>query len=132
MTVEPVRLDMVRWADGGIIRSSVATRYQLGLLLQAAAVIVPFRDSTPQGTCELAMNSAVSGSRSPANEAWNFARSRKRNPSCGGRIGGRGPSDGKPLITVDTDSPASGAKAAMYTNPATPGSLPASVMTAPP
>jgi hypothetical protein len=31
MTVEPVRSDMARCAGGGIIRSSVAIRYQLGV-----------------------------------------------------------------------------------------------------
>jgi hypothetical protein len=36
-TVEPARSDMVRCAGGGIIRSSVATRYQLGLVRQAIA-----------------------------------------------------------------------------------------------
>jgi hypothetical protein len=41
---------MVRWAGGGIIRSSVATRYQLGLLRQAGSVIVPLRASTPHGS----------------------------------------------------------------------------------
>ena len=30
-TIEPARSDIARWAGGGIIRSSVATRYQLGL-----------------------------------------------------------------------------------------------------
>jgi hypothetical protein len=35
MTVEPARSDMVRCAGGGIIWSSVAIRYQLGLLRQA-------------------------------------------------------------------------------------------------
>ena len=35
-------------------------------------------------------------------------------------------------MSVLTDSPLSGANAVMYTNPATLGSFPASVMTAPP
>jgi hypothetical protein len=39
--VEPARSDMRRWAGGGIIRSSVATRYQLGLVRQAASVMEP-------------------------------------------------------------------------------------------
>jgi hypothetical protein len=41
------------------------------------------------------MNAASSSLTSPANEEWNFSRSRKRNPSWGGRIGGWGPSVGK-------------------------------------
>jgi hypothetical protein len=82
-TVEPARADIWRWAGGGIIRSSVATRYQLGLLRHAGSLIVPLRASTPHGTCESAMNAACSALRSPANDAWNFSRSRSRNPSCG-------------------------------------------------
>src|ERR671922_2324269 len=98
VTVEPAGSDMVRWAVGGIIRSSVATRYQLGLVLQAGAVIVPVSASTPQGTWELAMNAAVSASTSAAKAKWNFAGSRKRKPSFAGRIGGMGtPGDGSLL-----------------------------------
>ena len=40
-TVEPARFDITRWAAGGIILSSVATRYQLGLVFHAGSVIVP-------------------------------------------------------------------------------------------
>jgi hypothetical protein len=35
-TVEPARFDIARCAPGGIILSSVATRYQLGFVLHAA------------------------------------------------------------------------------------------------
>jgi len=38
---------MKRWADGGIILSSVASRYQLGLLFQAGSLISPPSASTP-------------------------------------------------------------------------------------
>jgi hypothetical protein len=38
-TVEPARSDIARCARGGIIRSSVATRYQLGLIRQAGSLI---------------------------------------------------------------------------------------------
>jgi hypothetical protein len=41
---------MARWAAGGIMRSSVATRYQDGLLRQAGSVIAPPSASTPPGT----------------------------------------------------------------------------------
>jgi hypothetical protein len=37
-TVEPARFDIARWASGGIILSSVATRYQLGFVLHAGSV----------------------------------------------------------------------------------------------
>jgi hypothetical protein len=66
-----------------------------------------------QGTCESAMNAACPAGRSPANEAWNLSRSRNKNPSRGGRIGGCGPPGGKPAMSVLTDSPLSAAKAAM-------------------
>src|SRR5467141_1183301 len=110
---------MTRWAGGGIILSSVDTRYQLGLVLHAGSVIVPASAPTPHGTWELAMNAAVSTSTSAAKEKWNLASSRNKKPSCGGRIGGTGAPGGGSLISDDTDSPLSGAKAAMYTSPAT-------------
>src|SRR6266849_4247434 len=123
---------MKRWAAGGIILSSVAIKYQLGLVFHAGSLIVPLSASMPQGTWESAMNAAVSASTSPANEAGNFALSRNRKPSCGGSIGGTGAPGGGSLISEDTDSPLSGAKAVIYTSPATLGSFPASVITAPP
>src|SRR2546426_10743925 len=123
---------MKRWAGGGIILSSVATRYQLGLVFHAGSLIVPPSASTPQGTWESAMNAAFSSSTSAANENENFALSRNRKPSCGGSIGGTGAPGGGSLISVPTDSPLSGAKAAMYTRAETFGWFPASVITAPP
>src|SRR5467141_427365 len=108
---------MLRCAGGGIILSSVETKYQLGLVLQAGWVIVPASASTPHGTWELAMNVAVSTSTSAAKEKWNFAGSRNKKPSFGGRIGGTGAPGGGSLISDDTDSPLSGAKAATYTGP---------------
>src|SRR5205807_10083160 len=90
MTVEPARLDMKRWAGGGIILSSVATRYQLGLVFHAGSLIVPASASTPQGTWESAMNVAFSSSTSVAHENENCALSRNRKPFCGGRSGGTG------------------------------------------
>src|ERR1700693_5004138 len=131
-TVEPARLDMKRWASGGIILSSVTIRYQLGLDFHAGSVIAPLRASKPHGTWESAMNAAFSASTSPAKEAGNFDLSRNKKPSCGGSIGGTGAPAGGSLISVATDSPLSGAKAVMYTSPATLESFPASVITAPP
>jgi hypothetical protein len=63
---------MMRYAGGGIILSSVETKYQLGLAFQAGRVIIPFRAPRPQGTCESAMKAAVSTSTSAANESRNF------------------------------------------------------------
>src|SRR5262245_37872355 len=104
---------MARCASGGIILSSVATRYQLGFDLQAGSVTAPLSASRPHGTCESAMNDAASALTSAANDSRNLVRSRKRNPSCGGRIGGTGAPAGGFLIRLATDSPLSGAKAAM-------------------
>src|ERR687891_987257 len=103
-TVEPARSDMARWAGGGIIRSSVATRYQLGLVRQAGSVIDPPRASAPHGTWESARNAACSAGTSPANDAWNFSRSRSKKPSLGGRIGGTEAPGGGSAISVLTDS----------------------------
>src|SRR5882672_2705571 len=105
LTVAPARLDMARWASGGIIRSAVATRYQLGLLLHAASVTAPSRALTPQGSWELAMKSALSFGRSAAKEAANLALSSSRYPSCGGRMGGTGVPGAGFLISTATDSP---------------------------
>src|SRR5215212_221346 len=104
---------MKRWAAGGIILSSLATRYQLGLVFQAGSLTAPWSAARPHGTCESAMNAAFSASTSAANEAANFALSRNRKPSCGGRIGGTGAPGAGSLIREAMDSPLSGAKAAM-------------------
>src|SRR5712691_11689048 len=92
------------WAGGGIILSSVAIKYQLGLFFHAGTLISPLRASTPQGTCESAMNSAFSLPTSAAKEAANFALSRNRKPSCGGNIGGTGAPGGGSLMSDDTRS----------------------------
>src|SRR5688572_15506761 len=113
LTVEPARCDMNCCAGGGIILSSVTTRYQLGFFFHAGVLTAPLRASNPQGTCELAMNSAFSGGTSPANASANFALSNMRKPSTGGRIGGTGAPGAGLAINVPTDSPASGAKPVM-------------------
>jgi len=63
---------MARWATGGIIRSSVVTRYQQGLARQVGWLTWPPRASTPHGTCESARNWASAAGRSPAREPWKF------------------------------------------------------------
>src|SRR4029450_2632208 len=65
-TVAPARLDIARWASGGIILSSVATRYQLGFVLHAGWLMVPLSASTPHGTWEWGMNGGGSGLTSGA------------------------------------------------------------------
>src|SRR5258705_2844356 len=104
---------IARCASGGIILPSVVTRYQLGFDFHAGSLTAPLSASSPHGTCESAMNAAASALTSAANEARNCVRSRYRYPSCGGRIGGTGAPGGGFLIRADTDSPLSGAKAAM-------------------
>lgn len=104
---------MARWAGGGIMRSSVATRYQAGFMRQAGWNAAPLRASTPQGTWESAMNAARSAGTSAAKEAANRLRSRNRKPSRGGRIGGTGAPGGGSAMRLPTDSPLSGANAAM-------------------
>src|SRR2546425_13340002 len=95
---------MRRCAGGGIIRSSAATKYQLGLVFQAGSVIVPLSASTPQGTWESAMNSAFAGSTSAAKAAGNLALSRNRYPSWGGRIGGTGAPGGEVLDLLENET----------------------------
>ena len=75
--------------------------------------MLPLTASTPHGTCESARNAALSGATSAANYAANLDLSENRNPSTGGNIGGTGASGGGSLIRLETDSPLSGAKAAI-------------------
>src|SRR5260370_17566338 len=110
-TLEPARLDMARWASGGIILSSVVTRYQLGLLLHAGSLIAPLMAPRPHGTWESAINAAFSASTSAAKEAGNFALSRKKKTACGGRIGGRGALGGGAFILDPHHTPLSCAEA---------------------
>src|SRR5258707_583586 len=112
-TVAPARFDISRCASGGSILSSVVRRYQLGLAFHAGSLMVLPSAFRPHGTCESAMNSAFSGLTSLANDAGNFALSRSRKPSTGGRSGGTGAPGGGSLISEDTDSPLSSAKAAI-------------------
>src|SRR5260370_41475853 len=99
-TVEPARLDIERWASGGIILSSVVTRYQLGLVLHAGSLIAPLMAPMPHGTSESAMNAPFSGSTSAAKEAGNFALSSDRKPSCGPRSRGKGGAGGVALVST--------------------------------
>jgi hypothetical protein len=59
--VAPARSAIERWAGGGIIRSSVATRYQLGLLCHAGSLIVPLRASTSAASARRPIRAADSG-----------------------------------------------------------------------
>jgi adenylate cyclase len=74
VVVAPARSAIICCAGGGIMRSSVAIRYQLGLLRQAGSLIAPPSASKPHGTCESAMNAA---SRASAASIYTFARTRR-------------------------------------------------------
>src|SRR5580704_13250569 len=113
VTTALARSDMARWAAGGIMWSSVETRYQDGLLRQAGSVTAPPSASTAAGSCESAMNAASFSGTSAAKAAANLSRSRSRNPLTGGRIGGAGAPGGASAISEPTDSPVSGANAVM-------------------
>src|SRR5258706_8511714 len=89
-TVEPARFDIPFCAAGGIIRSDVAMRYQLGFVFHAGSLTAPFNAFTPQGTCELAMKSALAFGTSAANDSPNFSLFKPRNPSPAGAICGTG------------------------------------------
>ena len=94
--MDPARLDMKRCAGGGIILSSVATRYQLGFVFHAGSSIEPLRAATPHGTCESAMNAAFSGVdvrregraelRSVEEQVSVLRRQDRRHRRVGGRI----------------------------------------------
>src|SRR2546427_3876353 len=131
-TVAPARLDMARWASGGIILSSVVTRYQLGLVLHAGSLIAPLMAPMPHGTWESAINAAFSGSTSAAKEAGNFALSRNKKPSCGGSIGGTGAPRGGALINDPPHPPLSGGEGAVDKRGGNFGWVSAFVITAPP
>jgi hypothetical protein len=76
-------------------------------------VTAPPSASTPAGTWESAMNAASFSGTSAAKDAANLSRSRNRSPLTGGRIGGSGAPGGGSAISELTDSPSSGANAAM-------------------
>src|SRR5438876_11430970 len=130
-TVAPARLDIARWASGGIIVSSVVTRYQLGLVLHAGSLIAPLMAPMPHGTWD-SHKRGFFWVHVGCERSGNFALSRNKKPSCGGSIGGTGAPGAGSLMSDPTDSPLSGAKAAMYTRAETFGWFPASVITAPP
>src|SRR5258708_21652200 len=105
---------MARWADGGIMWSSVAIRYQLGLLRQAGSVTGPARASTPHGTCEPAMNAASAAGRSAPHQPGNFAPARPKNPPAGGGLGAARAAGRRPGVVLLTDSPPSGANPSLH------------------
>ena len=99
-------LKEIKLTDGTTVTSG-----QLLAVIDETAAAVP-------GASAPAIMAASSGATTTAQEAAakevaNRAESRNRKPSCGGRIGGTGAPGGGSLMSEETDSPRSGAKAAM-------------------
>src|SRR6202035_1798276 len=120
---------MRSWS-GLIDRSAVATMYQVGLVFQADDVTSWVNESVEIGTCDTAMNAALSFGRSAAKSAAKWSCSIHQLPLLSGlnalEACGR-------ACSIDAQlSPSSSAKAAMYTSAATFVSLPASLMMHPP
>src|ERR1700720_1363289 len=63
------RFAIIRSWSGLIDRSAVATMYQVGLVFQAGVVTLWVNESVEIGTCDTAMNAALSGGMSPAKSA---------------------------------------------------------------
>src|ERR1700733_2556856 len=124
------RFAIMRSWSGLIDRSWVATMYQVGLVFQAGDLTWWVNASVEIGTCDRAMNHAFAGGMSAAKSAAKCSCSIHQLPLLSGlnalEACGR-------ACSIDAQlSPSSSAKAAMYTRAATFGSLPASVMMAPP
>src|SRR4029077_20225182 len=68
---------MTRCASGGIILSSVDTKYQLGFVLHAGSLTAPLSASTPHGTWESAMNAAPAAPPRPRETRQNGAGLRR-------------------------------------------------------
>ena len=109
--VAPARCAIARWADSGIIWSSVAIRYELGLLRQTGSVTGPSMASTANGTCASAMNAASAVGRSAPNELWNPTGSWNKNLPGADTSGDPGALGSR--LNVLADSSLSGANAAM-------------------
>ena len=94
-TVAPARFAIARCASGGIIRSSVDTRYQLGFVFHAGSLTAPLSASGPYGTCESAMNAAASALTSADERAGVTMGFRYLGPVQSDRA------DGERPITID-------------------------------
>src|ERR1700719_1619513 len=104
--------------------------YQVGLVFQAGDVTLWVNASVEIGTCDTAMNAALSRGMSAAKSATKWSCSIHQLPLLSGlnALEAWGTA-----VSMDAQlSPSSSAKAAMYTSAATFGSLPASLMMDPP
>jgi hypothetical protein len=104
---------MMRRTAGAIILPSVATRYQLGGFFQAASLTALSSAPTPHGTCGSAMNAAFSVLNAGRKRSeFRLVEDQETVPRRQYGRHGCSPRSG-PLIKEVTDSPLSGAKAAM-------------------
>src|ERR1700719_2075590 len=120
------RFAIMRSCSGLIDRSAVATRYQVGLVFQAGEVTLWVNASVEIGTCDTAMNAALSFGTSAAKSAPKCSWSIHQLPLLSGvnALDACGKA-----CSIDAQlSPLSSAKAAMKTSAETFGWLPASVM----
>src|SRR5215471_13899624 len=124
------RLAILRSLSGLIEWSCVDTWYQLGFDFQAGVVTGDVNESLENRTCDSAINAALAAGISAQKSAAKDGGSIYKYPSLVSLI--PLPAGGIACSMVAELSPVSGAKAAIYTNADTFGSLPASVMTAPP
>src|SRR5277367_412372 len=120
------RFAIMRSWSGLIDRSAVATMYQVGLVFQAGVVTLWVNASVEIGTCDTAMNAALSFGTSAAKSAAKCSCSIHQLPLLSGVNALE--ACGTACSIEAQLSPSSSAKAAMYTSALTFGSLPASVM----
>src|SRR5580693_6425026 len=111
------RFAIMRSCSGLIDRSSVATMYQVGLVFQAGFVTLWVNESVEIGTCEIAMNHALSAGMSAAKSDAKCSCSIHQLPLSSGlnALDACGTA-----CSIDAQlSPSSSAKAAIYTSAAT-------------
>src|SRR5271154_5355994 len=120
---------MRSWS-GLIDRSALATMYQVGLVFQAGVVTLWVNASVEIGTCDTAMNAALSFGMSAAKSAAKCSCSIHQLPLPSGLNALE--ACGNPCSIDAQLSPSSSAKAAMKTSPQPLGCFPAGVRTDPP
>src|SRR5580692_7884313 len=78
------RFAIIRSWSGLIDRSEVATMYQVGLVFQAGDLTLWVNESVEIGTCDTAMNHALSGGMSAAKSAAKCSCSIHQSPLLSG------------------------------------------------
>src|SRR5258708_511172 len=112
MVVAFMRLANICWVAGGMMRSSVEIRYQLGRVFHATAVVGSVKWATLPGFCTVAMMLAWRASTSCANDSRNFCWFRnKKVPKLFGYVTGYKLAVPGPIGNWPSTSPRSGAYA---------------------